>query len=118
MTNKPVIQTRDRNLSVSVFCHEKDGKTYYGANLQRSYKKPGDNDYTRENINLFPDDLLRLSLLCQRAYQELTLYLQMNRRNASASYPAQQMEDQSAGWDTEESSATAAPAAFDDAIPF
>ncbi len=77
--NKPVINNRDRLLSVSVFKKEaKDDRgqvrTYYSACLQRSFQKPedkGSDKWQRETINLYPDDLLRLSALLAKTYNDI-----------------------------------------------
>lgn len=67
--SKPVIQLRDKGLSISVFEKETaDNKKYYSVCLQKSYIKKGDTDYTRETINLFSDDLPKLSILASTAY--------------------------------------------------
>ena len=65
--SKPVIQARDKGLSISVFEKEK----YYSVCLQRSYKKKGDADYTRETINLFADDLPKLAVLANKVYADI-----------------------------------------------
>lgn len=70
--NKPVIQARDKGLSISVFEKETaDNKKYYSVCLQRSYKKKGDTDYTRETINLFADDLPKLAVLANKVYADI-----------------------------------------------
>lgn len=99
----PIINTRDKGLSVSIFKRENDGKTYYGACLQRSFKRNGSDAWEREQINLFPDDLLRLANLAVKSYDALNQYAQQNRQ-AQASYPAQEISE--------------TPDAFDDEIPF
>ena len=72
--SKPVIQERDKGLSISVFEKEKetaDNKKYYSVCLQRSYKKKGESEYTREEINLYKEDLLLLANLAQTSYNEI-----------------------------------------------
>ena len=69
MTNTPILQNRDRALSVSVFRKEKDGRTYYGVCLQRSYKQG--EEWKREQINLFPEDLLKIANLSTKAYNDI-----------------------------------------------
>ena len=72
---KPKFNLRDRNLSASCFekTVEKDGKTYNFKNvvIQRSYKKKGEDTYSHEQINLIPEELLKLSRLCVSAYGEI-----------------------------------------------
>lgn len=95
MTNKPILQTRDRGLSISVFKREKDGRDIYGACLQRSWKDKDSGEYKREQINLFPDELLKLSALCARAYTDTLIYVQANRPTTSeGQYPSQELNDE------------------------
>ena len=69
---KPIIQKRDKNLSISVFPNNTpDGKAYYSIQLQRSYMKKGQQDWTRETINLFTDDLLPLAQLASDTYTKI-----------------------------------------------
>lgn len=69
---KPIITKRDKNLSISVFQNEtNDGKKYYSIQLQRSYLKKGETEWTRETINLFKDDLLPLSKLSSDVYGDI-----------------------------------------------
>ncbi len=69
MTNTPVLQNRDRALSVSVFRKESDKGDYYSVCLQRSYKR-GD-EWKREQINLFPEDLLKIANLSTKTYNNI-----------------------------------------------
>lgn len=102
---KLYLSVRDRGLSISIFKREKvdvagDGKlhTSYGACLQRSYKPKDSEEYKNENINLFPDELLKMSNLCLRAYNELTGKLQAEKSeqksDTPSEYPAQSMDDE------------------------
>lgn len=100
MSNRPVIQTRDRLLSVSIFQKEKTDengrtKTVYGACLQRSYQPKDGEDFKQEQINLYPDELLKVSNLCLNAYNELTKYAQAKKqeRQETREYPAQEYND-------------------------
>lgn len=97
--NKPIISTRDRLLSLSIFAKEKvdiqgDGKmhTYYSACLQRSYRAKDNDEWQREQISLYPDELLKIAALCQRAYNELTAYAQNAKSYSGAERPAQSMD--------------------------
>lgn len=92
-TNKPIITLRDRNLSVSIF--KKDGtdaqgrpETYYSACLQRSYKPKDSDEWKRETINLYPDDLLKVANIASFAYNDVLKYANANRP-ASNPHPAQ-----------------------------
>ena len=91
--NKPIITLRDRNLSVSIFKKEgtdDQGKpeTYYSACLQRSYKPKGADDYKREGINLYTDELLKIANLVSSAYNDVLKYANEHKQ-ARPDYPAQ-----------------------------
>jgi len=95
--NKPVVSTRDRNLSISVFARQTTDQqgvnhTSYGACLQRSYRKKDASDWTREQINLFPEELLKLAALCVRTYNDTIAYAQANQPQGG-SYPAQTLDE-------------------------
>lgn len=82
--NKPIFTLRDRALSASCFMKtytREDGRevSLFSICLQRSYKKKGDDEYTREKINLMPDDLLKLARLCADAYGEVLKAAMANR---------------------------------------
>lgn len=109
MENKPVITTRDRGLSISIFRRDKDGQTTYGACFQRSWKDKATNEWKREQINLFPDELLKAAALCTRAYNDTIAHAQENRPTNN-NYPGQTIDNSQcpeAGGNT-----------FDDNIPF
>lgn len=72
MNEKPIIQRKDGNISMSVFYNAtEDGKGYYSIQLQRSYKKKDDQDWTRETINMFPEDLLKLENISGCTYTDI-----------------------------------------------
>lgn len=72
MNEKPIIQRKDGNISMSVFYNQtNDGKGYYSIQLQRSYKKKDDQDWTRETINMFPEDLLKLENIAGCTYTDI-----------------------------------------------
>ena len=94
--NKPIFTLRDRMLSASCFMKtytREDGREVplFSICLQRSYKKKGDDEYTREQINLMPDELLKFARLCTDAYGEV-LKAAMAHRPAKQDYPAQEMD--------------------------
>ncbi len=94
--NKPIFTLRDRALSASCFMKtytREDGREIplYSVCLQRSYKKKGEEEYTREQINLMPDDLLKLARLCASTYSEV-LKATLANRPARHDYPAQAMD--------------------------
>ena len=69
MTNTPILQNRDRALSCSVFKKESDKGSYYSICLQRSHKQ-GD-EWKREQINLFAEDLLKIANICTKTYNDI-----------------------------------------------
>ena len=88
--NKLFISNRDRGLSVAIFKKQevniKDGQlhTTYSANIQRSWQKPedkGTDNWQRQSVSLFPDELLKVAALCVRTYNELTAGLQKERND-------------------------------------
>lgn len=101
--NKLFISNRDRGLSVAIFKREEvnlkgDGQlhTTYSANIQRSWQKPedkGTDNWQRQSVSLFPDELLKMAALCVRTYNELSLSLQKERderrERPAANYPSQ-----------------------------
>lgn len=87
--NKLFISNRDRGLSVAIFQRKevniKDGQlhTTYSANIQRSWQKPedkGTDNWQRQSVSLFPDELLKVAALCVRTYNELTAGLQKKEK--------------------------------------
>lgn len=83
--NKPFISNRDRGLSVAISKKQevniKDGqlRTTYSANIQRSWQKPedkGTDNWQRQGLSLFPDELLKVAALCVRTYNQLTAGIQ------------------------------------------
>ncbi len=111
MENKPVISTRDRGLSISIFRRDKDGQATYGACLQRSWKDKATDEWKREQINLFPDELLKLAALCTKTYNDTIAYAQQNRPQSSGgNYPGQPID----GGNYPEPGSNG----FDDSIPF
>lgn len=104
----PILTFRDKSFSASVFKKEHDSKTFYGICIQRSYKRNKESDkWEREQINIFPEDLLRLSALLQDTYRKILDYSQAKKPTTTA------VEYQAAkeGWDAQEDG-------FDDDIPF
>ena len=67
---KPVVTVRDGAISASVFKNENgDGKAYYSTNIQRVYE---DSEGNLKNTSSFNTrDLLQVSRLCQKAYDEV-----------------------------------------------
>lgn len=67
MNNKPNLSVRDKALSASFFKKQGEKGEYYSVCIQRSYKDRN-GEWKRESINIFPEDLLKLSALTFRAY--------------------------------------------------
>ena len=85
MANAPIKKLRDYGLSTAIFEWNNDGKKSYSISLQRSYKKKDATEYTNESINIYPEDLLKLSRLLERTYDS---YLALMQSDAPASAPA------------------------------
>jgi len=67
---EPAAKFRDRGLTVTVWENDtEDGKTYYSANLTKSYKDSSDN--WKETTSLNADDMLRAANLLQQAYNKI-----------------------------------------------
>lgn len=70
--SEPVIKISDRALSIGVFVFKnQDGTENISCDIQRSYKKKGDQDWTRENIHCYEDELLKIANICTRAYNAI-----------------------------------------------
>ena len=69
--SEPVIKLNDKGISIAVFEFKNDfGKTF-SANLQRSYKKKDSEEWTREEIHCYEDDLLKIANLCTQTYNAI-----------------------------------------------
>lgn len=115
--NKLFISNRDRGLSVAIFKREEvnlkgDGQlhTTYSANIQRSWQKTedkGTDNWQRQSVSLFPDELLKVAALCVRTYNQLTAGIQEEKDRKNQARPATNYPSQS--YDAPEP-----PAYFDD----
>ena len=94
----PVLKVKDYPFSVAFFEKTKDGNTYYQVALSRNYKD-NNGDWKSQTINIFPQDLLKIANISQRAYNSL-LTLQSKKAQKSTPQPAPADEN------------------FDDDIPF
>jgi len=114
MENKqqPIISVQDRSLRIGVFkfFNSADGSENLSVNIQRSFKKKDAQDWTREDIHCYDDDLLRLANLCTRVYNAIQTYRAKNAQ-AKQQAPAQTQAPAPA-------QAPAAAPATDDEIPF
>lgn len=103
--SQPIIKLRDRTLSVAVFeFKNQDGSVNLSVNLQRSFKKKGESEYTTEEIHCYEEDLLKIANLCTQTYNRLV------ESRATTAAPAKSTTTQAAA-------PTSAPA-VDDEIPF
>lgn len=69
---EPVIKLSDRALSIGVFVFKnQDGTENISCDIQRSYKKKDAQDWTRENIHCYEDELLKIANICTRAYNAI-----------------------------------------------
>lgn len=106
---EPIIKIKDRGLSIGVFEYRNpDGSTSISCDVQRSYKKKDAQDWTRENIHCYEDDLLKIANICTRAYNAIVSH---RAKNAQSQAPAQAPASTPAP-------APAAAPATDDEIPF
>lgn len=68
MSNKPVKSHKDGWFSASIFEGEYDGRKTYNVSIQKGFKRKDSDEVEYQTISLFPEDLLKLSQLCERAY--------------------------------------------------
>lgn len=98
--SEPVIKIKDRTLSIGVFVFKnQDGSENISCDIQRSYKRKDDQDWTRENIHCYEDDLLKIANICTRAYNAIISHRAKNaqtQKPAQAQAPAQQPAQQPA----------------------
>ena len=69
MANAPVKKISDYPFGLSIFEHtNENGRKTYSVSLQRSYKKKDTGEYVNENMNVYEEDLLKLSSAAEMAY--------------------------------------------------
>ena len=113
--SKLYTNVRDGRMSVSFFKRENitdkgEVVASYGACVQRSYQKPenkGTDKWERETINLFPDEVLKLSALLVRGYNGLIHQMQVDKElekhNTGNNYPSQTINnDEPPAWTTQD----------------
>ena len=67
---QPVEKLRDRGLTLTIWENKtEDEKTYYSANLSKSYKD--DAEEWQETTSLNADDLLKAANLLQQGYNKI-----------------------------------------------
>lgn len=82
--NKPVISNRDKTLSVSVFRRDKTDENgnqiiTLGFSAQRAYKDKNTGEWLRKDIQMFPEEVLRMANLLQKSYMDAINYLETHR---------------------------------------
>lgn len=108
MSNLPILQKRDRNLSISVFSenitdrNSGEIRTRFSFAIQRSYKDKN-GEWKNQTINTYPDEMLPFANLITQSYNALTNYI--SQQKAKKSQPA--AKEPASGWAPE-----------DDDIPF
>jgi hypothetical protein len=73
--DKPIKDFRAGSIQASIWCHEaqKDGQrsTRYSVRIQKQFRKEGGGYETTNHF--FPEELPRLQLLAQKAYEYIVL---------------------------------------------
>ena len=97
--NPPIIKIQDRSLAMGIFEYvNQDGSKSISCDLQRSYKRKDAQEWTRESIHCYEDDLLKIANICTRAYNAIVSH---RSKSSQAQQPAAKQ-----------------PAPADDEIPF
>jgi hypothetical protein len=92
MTNKPVLNFRDGALSAGVFEGDNERGKFFNISLQRSFKKKDSDEWERQSLSLFPEDLLKIAVLCERTYNGI-LDLKQNTPKEQVSAPARTKQE-------------------------
>ena len=75
-TNRPVKEFRVRNLSLAIWQNQgnRDGRpvTLHSVTLNKRYRDPNTDEW-KDSSSYFPDDLPRLRLLLDKAYEHILL---------------------------------------------
>lgn len=74
MTTKPILSRRNSNIDLAVFEFDNNGKKSKTISITRSYQKKGSDEWTRETIHCFPEDLLAISNLANVLYTDIMAY--------------------------------------------
>lgn len=108
MSNLPILQKRDRNLSISIFSENitdrntGEIRTRFSFAIQRSYKDKN-GEWKNQTINTYSDEMLPLANLITQTYNMLNNYIQSQKSKKSQSKTSEAAQ----GWAPE-----------DDDIPF
>lgn len=89
--SEPIIKMSDRGLSIAVFeFQNQNGPNTFSVNLQRAFKKKDAQEWTREEIHCYEEDLLKIAHLCHEAYDALRKYRSPKPKEKEATHaPAQ-----------------------------
>lgn len=101
MSNLPILQKRDRNLSISIFSESVTDRntgeirTRFSFAIQRSYKDKN-GEWKNQTINTYSNEMLPFANLITQSYNMLNDYIEKQRSSkqkaastpqASGSYP-------------------------------
>jgi len=64
--NKPAFEQRLGAIKATVWANQNDGKTFYSTSIVRSYK---DGEEWKETTSFGRDDLPKVQILAQKAYE-------------------------------------------------
>ena len=103
MSNLPILQKRDRNLSISVFSENVTDRntgeirTRFSFAIQRSYKDKN-GEWKNQTINTYPDEMLPFANLVAQSYNMLNDYIgeqktRQSKPNAAAKQAGNYPED-------------------------
>jgi hypothetical protein len=91
--NTPIVKYNNGTIGAAIFKQQgEDGKNYYSVCMQRSYKKKGTEEWIRESVNMFPDDMLKAAEVLRVTYNMLVEYLHKNKAEKQ-DFPKQAIED-------------------------
>ena len=72
MNNKPIKTIKDGWFSVSIFEKERaDGRKTYQISIDKAFKRDGADKVEHKSVSVFPENLLVVAQLCERAYWEI-----------------------------------------------
>lgn len=88
MSNLPILQKRDRNLSISIFSENitdrntGEIRTRFSFAIQRSYKDKN-GEWKNQTINTYSDEMLPFANLITQTYNMLNNYIQSQKSKKS-----------------------------------
>lgn len=70
--NKPIKTLKDGWFSVSIFEKERnDGRKTYQISIDKAFKRDGAEEVEHRSVSVFPENLLVVAQLCEKAYWEI-----------------------------------------------